>query len=314
MKILYFLLFSLCIGTASARIDVSSVQQIVTDSETKLREDLLSLPFEYRQYVFPAILETKNLSQETLSHPEIAPWRGKKPTRIAPQIQAFADKNLDVLSPRLYPLLMPEVWDLTTKKDVKKKDDFELNINNLNNTYPSLDERGIFPRQPRPAAVGDLTQNNVQSIIDGLATFKTIDEETERQLMRAVNPTDVSNAMRKPCASIVNRLYAIGQNELVDKVLARVKMDKETFSQKCDRTINAFRVLNTPPATIRYARLLPTLPPSHDPIVAEARQTLTMLFQTSYADADSVKPFIKQLDSLLRPRYIFLGTPLLLDF
>jgi len=75
-----------------------------------LLQALLKIPFEKRVYVYPALFESNMMAKKITSHPQIAMWKGKKPTKIAPQMQEFANKHLDYMPAKFYPLLDPDGW------------------------------------------------------------------------------------------------------------------------------------------------------------------------------------------------------------
>ena len=62
-------------------------------SEEVLVQILLSFPFEYRQYVIPALHKMKSVSEKTRTMPGIIEWRGKLPTRIAPELKAKPNRK-----------------------------------------------------------------------------------------------------------------------------------------------------------------------------------------------------------------------------
>ena len=70
-------------------------------SNDELLNALLKIPFEKRVYVYPALFESHHIPKKIVTHPQILPWKGKKPTRIAPQLQEFAKNNQD--SHRFFP-------------------------------------------------------------------------------------------------------------------------------------------------------------------------------------------------------------------
>lgn len=86
-------------------------------SDDTLLANLLALPYEKRQYVFPYLHEQPFLSHKIKSHPQIIVWKGKKPTVIAPQMQAFAKKYLDDLPAVFYYFLDPDYWNGTTPSE-----------------------------------------------------------------------------------------------------------------------------------------------------------------------------------------------------
>lgn len=82
----------------------------VLEIQDNLLHALLQVPFEKRVYVYPALFESHNISKKITTHPQIKIWKGKKPTKIAPQMQEFAQKHLDYMPAKFYPLLDPDGW------------------------------------------------------------------------------------------------------------------------------------------------------------------------------------------------------------
>ncbi|MBQ8557254.1 MAG: hypothetical protein IJ440_00490 [Alphaproteobacteria bacterium] len=76
-----------------------------------LLENLLKIPYDKRQYFFPAIHEQDLISHKIKSHPQIIVWKAKKPTVIAPIMQEFARKHLDNLPAVFYHFMDPDYWE-----------------------------------------------------------------------------------------------------------------------------------------------------------------------------------------------------------
>lgn len=92
---------------------LSSSQQIklaFLKQTDEVLQMLLNIPFEQRQYVFPALFENEDLPKKIRQHPEIAIWEGKVPTDIAPAMQGMAAEHLANLNPKLYLYLSPELF------------------------------------------------------------------------------------------------------------------------------------------------------------------------------------------------------------
>ena len=75
-----------------------------------LLQALLKVPFEKRVYVYPALFESDDMPKKITTHPQILPWKGKKPTKIAPQLQEYAKEHLDYMPAKFYPILDPDGW------------------------------------------------------------------------------------------------------------------------------------------------------------------------------------------------------------
>ena len=92
------------------RLEVLKIQD-------NLLKTLLKIPFEKRVYIYPALFESNIIPKKIVTHPQILMWKGKKPTRIAPQMQEFAKKHLDYMPARFYPFLDPDGWPKQNKED-----------------------------------------------------------------------------------------------------------------------------------------------------------------------------------------------------
>ena len=88
----------------------------VLEIQDALLETLLKVPFDKRVYIYPALFEEHSISKKILTHPQILIWKGKKPTKIAPQMQEFAKENLEYLPAKFYPILDPDSWPSENKE------------------------------------------------------------------------------------------------------------------------------------------------------------------------------------------------------
>lgn len=91
------------------------VSDLVDENKDQMMEDqvlanLLTIPYEKRQYYFPYIHEETYLPHKIKSHPQIIVWKGKKPTVIAPLMQKFAEEYLDDLPAAFYYFMDPDYW------------------------------------------------------------------------------------------------------------------------------------------------------------------------------------------------------------
>lgn len=351
MRFLFVALLVLCCQSAGAArlpfADISTLLKTAPDNdvtalvrqmqnpeanEQKLMKQFFELPFEYRQYVFPALHETRSISYKTRTMPGVIEWRGKVPTRLAPEVQSLTEEDLLYLSPFMYPYLMPEMWpSFYENKDTPQKQALprEASLDDKSffkvyrPKYRTLEERGIYPLQPRSEAVGDMRKEDVgkvMTVIDSFKQFASGKDGEERMIhvALALPRTAVFDAMENPCASLVDRMYQTGHSVFVENELHQVGMTRGEFTDKCDRVIKAFRVAKTSPTVVqdvllkKKAYLL--VGNQLDPMIRQAWKTTIAMFETTPADVDAVKDQMPALDALFRPRYFMLGTPLLLDF
>ena len=89
--------------------------RIKDDYEDELLYMLSLLPKEMYQYVGPRMHEVTGMSEKILNLPGIKETKNKFPQRVAERMKKI--ENIEYLSPALYFLLMPEIWDETKPQD-----------------------------------------------------------------------------------------------------------------------------------------------------------------------------------------------------
>lgn len=305
-------------------------------SEEVLVQILLSFPFEYRQYVIPALHKMKSVSEKTRTMPGIIEWRGKLPTRIAPELEEYAKEWLPYLHPAFYPALMPEAWPSFHEKkeseteiaavprtySISSEEDMAALFPVL--TFPDkLADRHIAPRQPRLNADGGLTDGEIQSTLRVFNKIKSLGEGTEGQkrwndLIMLLTPDKVVQALATPCASLVERLPQIGAGEWLDMQLEQENLTRQQYATLCDRVINAYRVSRLSPTMARQIRNMQIeaylLPPA-ETYKKSLWLALGQGVKTKPGDVYALAPYEAELeDAFLNPRFLIMGTPVLLDF
>lgn len=78
-------------------VDLARLEQIILQdnqplTDEQIIESVLQTPFEYRQYTVPQLHESVYTSQKVRTHPDIIIWKGKVPTRIAPQLPRMGER------------------------------------------------------------------------------------------------------------------------------------------------------------------------------------------------------------------------------
>ncbi|MBO5038747.1 MAG: hypothetical protein J6C85_04760 [Alphaproteobacteria bacterium] len=86
--------------------------------EDDLLEVISWLPKEAYQYIGPMLHEVPGMSEKILNLPGIKETKNKFPEDIAERFKAV--ENLEFMSPSLYFLLMPEIWDKKKPEDADK--------------------------------------------------------------------------------------------------------------------------------------------------------------------------------------------------
>ncbi len=127
MKKLFLILLSIVVALplyaqSQAKKPQSLYQQIyqyqvdLVELDDQILATLLKVPFEKRVYVYPALFEADDVAKKIVTHPQILPWKGKKPTRIAPEMQEFAKEHLNTMPAKFYPFLDPDAWPKEDKE------------------------------------------------------------------------------------------------------------------------------------------------------------------------------------------------------
>lgn len=92
--------------------------RIKNSYEEDLLEVISWLPKSAYQYIGPMLHEVPGMSEKILNLPGIKETKNKFPEDIAERFKA--DKNLEFISPALYFLLMPEIWDEAEPENLDK--------------------------------------------------------------------------------------------------------------------------------------------------------------------------------------------------
>ena len=107
---LFFILLNLFFyNPAYAISNAKQYRMKLVQRQDELLELLLQIPFEQRQYIFPMLSAEQTMPKKIRTHPEVALWKGKKPTRIAKRFQND-NELINDLPEQFYYFLAPEVW------------------------------------------------------------------------------------------------------------------------------------------------------------------------------------------------------------
>lgn len=225
---------------------------------------LLSIPFEQRQYVFPALFEEPMLPKKIRTHPEIAIWQGKKPTRIAPEMQRFAAEYLADLDPKLYPYLSPDAFPQVLETDTMTlsgdPDKTPLRFAPMKKSGPIryLSVRDYI-RQPADLrenpTKGVLQEKQIQGLNSGLQAvnhFLAAQEQNDSDFSRkmrflTVFYTPSEEERVNPFQSLMQRLRLMNKADELSAVLRQVGWDSaDTFALAADTVAKAYRVQTMP--------------------------------------------------------------------
>ena len=233
---------------------------------------LLSLPYEQRQYVFPGLFDTPSVPKKIRTHPEIAIWEGKKPTVIAPKLQAFAEKYLDDLNPKFYLYLSPAYYQSHEKDKPTSSQGIELALAArqapTNNMIPDSDFKGyadIYQTIKQPAELAQnpdmavLSEQDITRVANGL---KTLTQFLNQELssnpsfrsgyqMLATLYSDADSERINPFQAKVERLRLMKREQDLDKLVQQVGFkDSAEFALIADTMARAYRAARMP---LRFA-------------------------------------------------------------
>ena len=176
--------------------------------------------------------------------------------------------------------------------------------------------------QKSASNVVGLSEGDVTSVLSVMNKLKALGEGEEGRKRRNVLILDFldTNLLLKahvnPCRSLVSRLNKIEADKWFEMQVAKENMDVETFINKCDATLKAYRMsLAKPGVTIsvlNLAKEAKNLP--KDSYKRQLNTTIIRMFNTSKENVQMVKKFNNQLHQTFNEKILFLGTPLLLDF
>ena len=327
------LFFFVAIGNAHAQIPDNLVQFIHRPSmyaDQAILELIPQIDPLYHQYVFPAFHKMTALSHRIRTMPEIARWRGKVPTRIAPEVQGKDPYNWQYLSPYLYIYLMPEMWPSFYRETQPVKPTITRQINWKN---PKEAQRAFDASEQRMAiqkeiqqraqinAEGGLTEQDKQAVYQVFSDLVEFSKTREGKavfahVVVALDSDKIYDAMARPCASMVQRMHEIQMESFLTPALDKAQLSEKDFIEKCERVTRAYRVAHSSPEMamyiIRLQRKLKRNPSAKEAVMWKA---LIDMFSVSVADVQSVLPEKNKWQKLFsQQRPLFLGTPFILDF
>lgn len=288
------------------------------------------LPPAHYQYVFPAFHEMSALSHRLRTMPEIAKWRRKVPTRLAPEVEGQGPYGWRYLSPFLYIYLMPEMWpsyykeneapklEITRQIDWTNADDvrqaFEQ-FSHVEDLRKSLSARAAIDVE------GGVSEQDMRMVHQVFSDLVALSETPEGKaifshVVVALDSDKIYPAMARPCASLTERMRAIGMGSFLDPVLAKAQVSEADFVEKCERITRAYRVSqSTPEMALYIIGLKKKLKDNPTASVAPIWRALIEMFSVSMADVQAVYPHRDQWKNLFnRQRPLLLGTPFMVDF
>ena len=218
---------------------------------------LLNIPFEQRQYVFPALFENEDLPKKIRQHPEIAVWEGKVPTNIAPAMQGMATEHLSTLNPKLYLYLSPEMFK-ENKIDLPAVDNtldmpYKTSSALQQQTNEPIAYQGIYSyfngQDSNTKAV--LSDGKITALGTGLSDFRNflkqkVDENPKLiSILSSPGLTDEDYAEGRinPFGNMMKRIEQAGFGPELQTTLSQTGWETpEEFALFADTTLKAYRV------------------------------------------------------------------------
>ncbi len=219
---------------------------------------LLKIPFQQRQYVFPAIFESPFIPKKVRTHPEVVIWKGAVPTNIAPQLSDFSKKYLYDLNPRLYILLSPDAYKIP---------DQENNLNNLKlsekvkklepseigsfNGYKPIETYFKLPKAIlKNPQKGELSSESIRQLANGFQTLNLFltTRADAKQFQRSLSLletfySDPEQNRINPIQSLVDRIRLLKQGDELEALFAKSSWkNADEFAKTADTVAKAYRV------------------------------------------------------------------------
>lgn len=323
-------------GISSAQIQdlMNKIQQNpIAAEEDLILNNLLSIPFEKRQYVFPEIAGSRGLSKKITSHPEIAIWKGKLPTTLPPQLRAFAAENLLYLPPKYYVFLDPDLWQerpvegSTQKGIAAQKGDIKLKLTphiGEDFKFPAVqDLYTLSPQTIQNYKKTDLTDADVKrvfSTVNALKEYYATQEDPtffEHQLLSLMLRNDkIEKDLSDPFASLVERLKLVqGAGPINIFFKKQGWKNADEFASKADRILKAQRVTRLNPAmAIQFQKIRSYPQNMPNSIILNNLRMVARLFESPPGDVFFIEPYKAEIRKQLKPDFILLlGTPVYIE-
>ena len=310
-------------------VDLARLEQIILQdnqplTDEQIIESVLQTPFEYRQYTVPQLHESVYTSQKVRTHPDIIIWKGKVPTRIAPQLQEWAKEHLAYLPASFYPAVMPEMWP-NPNQEQRPTPDIAQRLQGISDNL-SPNPNSVLNKLdgPRVQILGaPLTEEDVTRLpgtIQALEDFYAAqpDQITFRsQLLSSADPQlPMIMRLAYPFHSLMARLTKMGYGKEVNQLLrAQGWSDAKDFANKADRLLKAYRAnFLRPLAAIELYKIRQKYSPTSPNRTDRSQWMYASLYESSPEDIAFAAPYLKQLRrTFLRKDMLVAGTMVYLD-
>ncbi|MCL2673044.1 MAG: hypothetical protein FWF01_01490 [Alphaproteobacteria bacterium] len=295
--------------------------------DREYHELIMQLPPHMFEYIIPALFES-GVPFSFLNDPKWQRYKGRKPTRIARQMQDFAKEHLADLSPSNYLLLAPEMWDIAsdetlgaeatrrsgTSSVILVDQQFLSDISGSHESQQqdALDAAAENPRQ----AENPLTRQQVQAFLASVDDFKRVESRLKiLALQHAYENGGIANYMTRPCEMTVKAYKADNLEKDLRLMAAKHGMTLEQWTDICDRTYKAYRMANmnlvhaqrifVNAAFIKAMQGRANMG-EIDRFQLEASKAYVAMFEGTYDEAMAVKPYKDQIGLIMRDhKFIF---------
>lgn len=257
----------------------SSEGRIKSDYEDDVLEMINLLPKEMYPYIGPLLHEVPGMSEKILNLPGIKETKNKFPEDIAERYKSIED--IEYLSPALYVLLMPSMWEKRKPTDAPEKR--KVHKPYIDTELPDyLKEKIGIPvkvaekkqgraekkasqaqrlnlRTINPTLTSPLTGKDVEAFIETidmimewgmdndyrnygqLINGEAILDVWEAEQQTALPVNDLKDAVN-PCQRLVLKTRFSGQYSEFSRIVAQKGFSAEEWAYTCDKTIKAFRM------------------------------------------------------------------------
>ncbi len=252
--------------------------------EDDLLEVLSWMPKETYQYIGPMLHQVPGMSEKILNLPGIKETKDKFPERVADSMKKI--ENIEYLSPVLYFLLMPEIWEENDEMILDEPEEVPTKKPRVEIELPDFmkEKIGLPTKAPKPIKASKAkkmaTGLNLRTVSPSLtsplttkdaeAFIGTIDEIVEwgnkddyniySQIILSETALDIweqeqgtalhQNALKdvvNPCQRLVLKVRFAGLYNEFRGLLAKHGYTPEEWAYVGDKTIKAFRVAYSSP-------------------------------------------------------------------
>ena len=258
---------------------ISVAQKLAIQDKTKSIDEqidghlnfLLALPFEQRQYIFPALFDSPYVPKKIRTHPEIAIWEGKIPTDINPELRELADKYLKDLNPIYYAFVFPKAKqrevDAPFQREgdsIRQKKSPLITVANVSH-YPKIQE---ILKQPdelqKNPNLALLKKNDISMVENGLTALRNYLNQKIKDDSSAIEEYELLSLYYidpykeriNPFQTHIERLKLMKRLEPLGQELKKIGFaSAEDFAIKADAFVRAYRAARVPYSTLTQARI-----------------------------------------------------------